>query len=266
MKPQQSFARALVPFIAIAIAAISPLSAQTASLSGTVRDSSDRPLANAELLFRDGKNSTRSDDSGKFVLTRIQPGTHSIVVRMVGYESFAADIKFTASQKVEADFLLNQYSAKLSKVTIKATKPEFMSPRLAEFEERRLSHGAGRFFTAEVFEKAQGSLLTDIFLGRIPGLRRVNLPHTSLRPLAGRPISKYNCFIQIVVNGIMVYKADPGLPPTANSNAGDSFYDIDLLTTANVIGAEYYSPSATPPRYNATGASPCGTLLIWTKD
>ena len=62
----------------------------------------------------------------------------------------------------------------------------------------------------------------------------------------------------------MVYKADPGLP--SGHNAGDPFYDIDLLTTANVIGAEYYSSSATPPRYNATGASPCGTLLIWTKD
>ena len=81
--------------------------------------------------------------------------------------------------------------------------------------------------------------------------------------MAGRPTNHYDCFIQIIVNSVMVYKANQGL--SNNLNAGN-FYDIDNLMTANVIGAEYYNPSSTPPKYNATGASPCGTLLIWTKD
>ena len=239
------------------------LAAQAATMSGTVRDANEKPLARAEILINDGKLSVRSDDSGKFIMTRITPGAHSVVVRMVGYENFAADIKFGASQKIEADFLLNSVSANLSKVTVTAQQPELLSPRMAEFEARRLSHSSGRFFTADVFEQAQGSALTDIFLGRIPGLRRINVPHTSVRPLAGRPTNKYNCFVQIVLNGIMVYKADPGLPSI--TNAGDAFYDIDQLNTAEVIGAEYYTSSSTPPAYNATGASPCGTLLLWTK-
>jgi hypothetical protein len=245
---------AIAAAIGVTLAAF-PLHAQNASLSGSVlTDPGEKPLANAEVTFPELKLSTRSDAQGNFSLTGLAAGKQALIVRLVGYESFNAEITFTASQKVEADFLLKEVSTKLEKVDVSAKGGSLFNARLAAFEERRANPGGGRFFTSDIFEKARGSNVSDILLGRVPGLRRVNVQHTMVRPLAGRSTTKYNCYIAIIVNGLTVY----------TTSYGESFYDVDALSASDIIGAEFYPAATIPPQYNQVGSA-CGLLMLWTK-
>jgi hypothetical protein len=56
----------------------------TSSLAGTVlADSSERPIANAEVIVAALELRTRSDSTGAFVLSGIAPGRHMVVFRAV---------------------------------------------------------------------------------------------------------------------------------------------------------------------------------------
>lgn len=243
----------------------SALSAQTATFAGTVViDGTSKPLPGAEVGIAALGLTVRSDKAGNFTLTGIPAGKHEIVVRLVGYDPFGAELTFAAGQRVEADVTLTPSSTKLAKVDVRDTL-RTVNPRLVEFEERRQSPGGGRFITSDVFEKMSGSRITDILLGRIPGIKRVNLSTSSVRPLAttrggqSRALmagaGTTNCFVQIALNGAVVYNMDI---------AKGDYYDIDRLNTAEVIGVEFYTVANTPTRYAGTGAN-CGTVIIWTK-
>lgn len=250
------------PFALLAItlgaAVVAPTGAraQTASLAGSVlTDSTELPVAGAEVAIPALKLSVRSDAAGKYRLTGIRAGQYTVTVRLVGYNSFSADMKFFAGEMRGADFLLVPGTTQLAAVDVKATK----SPRLAEFEERRGKGGAGRYLTADVFEKNSGSAVTDILLGRIAGIRRVNVKGTMVRPLAGRTGTRYNCILQVVLNGLVVQNG------ITNAGQDVGYFDIDrLISTPDVIGVEYYTVASTPQKYAGTGAE-CGTVVIWTK-
>lgn len=246
----------LIAMLMVALPA-NKLFAQGAVVTGRVlADSTEKPLRNAEVLLKDLKRSTRSDSTGLFLINGVPTGKHQLEVRMVGYKSYSANITIVGQQSLDADFLLSPTTTTLEKVNVTAANGTKVNMRLAEFEERRATPGSGHFFTADVFEKNHGSNLTDIFMGRIPGLRRPTVNGSNVRPLTGRPTGqKYNCYVAIILNGLTVY----------NSSYGTNFFDIDRsIITGDVIGAEYYSVASTPLKYQATG-SECGTLVIWTK-
>lgn len=255
-----AIAAAVTAVTAVTLFAI-PVYSQNSSFSGSVLvDGTNRPLANAEVTFTALKLSTLTDKAGNFKISGLPAGKHDVVVRLVGYEPFSDQLTFGTADKVEADVTLMPLATKLAKVDVK-DKKKSDDPRLAEFEERRLTPGSGRFITADVFEKQSGSRITDILLGRIPGIRRVNMNGTPIRPLAttrggqGKAImgANLNCFVQVVVNNMVMY----------NSHS-TNYYDIDQLNAADVIGVEFYTVASQPLKFNATDSN-CGTVVIWTK-
>ncbi len=233
------------------------LAAQSASLAGTVRaDGTERPLANAEISIPQLKRSVRSDSAGNFELAAIPAGTHRVLIRLLGYASYDGNVQIKPAQKLEIDIVLQPSATKIATVVVLDSANTRWRMRLADFEERRHSGASGRFLTADVFEKSQGSILSDVFLGHFPGIKRINLKNASVKPLASArgATLKGVCYLPIIVNGLVMYNSSPGL----------DFYDLDLINTADVIGVEFYSVASTPARYRMTG-SDCGTLVIWTK-
>lgn len=64
------------------------------------------------------------------------------------------------------------------------------------------------------------------------------------------------CYMQVIVNGIMLYNGSPG----------QRLFDIDQLDTKDIVGFEFHTVATQPLQYNGTsGATPCGTVIIWTK-
>jgi hypothetical protein len=58
-------------------------------VGGTVRDSDDVPVAGAWVVLPESGLWAATDRQGRFLLNRIQPGEHSVVVRTVAGEESA---------------------------------------------------------------------------------------------------------------------------------------------------------------------------------
>lgn len=227
-----------------------------ASLSGAVlSDSGEAPIANAEITFPKRGLSARSDAKGNFRITGVPAGSHELIVRIIGYKPYAATLTFRTGQVIEADFMLKPLVTKLARVNVKAAVNPRYAIRLADFEERR-RYGAGRFLTADVFEKAEGQNMSQVLISRIPGIRTIGTgSQQTLTSRRGGKFGSQECKIQVIVNGMVKY----------NGRIGDSDFDVNGVYSGEVIGLEYYTLANTPAQFSGTGAAACGTIVIWTK-
>jgi hypothetical protein len=243
-----------------------------ALLAGSVlTDSTERPIANAEIVIAALKLSVRSDSAGAFTLGGIPAGRYSVVVRAPGYAEFSALMTFDAGKRTEADLLLRPNTQQLSRVDVTATKRSSgNNPRIAEFDERR-AVGLGQFLTQEVFEKADGRKLADVLVERIPGLRaQMYGGHRAL--ISSRGVSSMNmipsgdtfdkqqqapprCYVAVIVDDIVRY----------GSKVGETLLDIDSIDPKSIAAIEYYTVSNRPTQFNRGGNAPCGTLVIWSR-
>lgn len=235
--------------LALSISISGSAVAQSAILAGKVlTDSADRPLVNAEITIKGTDLVARSDSSGSFQLTGIKAGKHEVVIRLVGYESVSTTINFDATKKVEADFLLKRSATELAKVEVKDRKP-ITNIRLAQFDENRKT--AGKFLTADVFEKAGGRPLATILTSKFTGMR-VNRNNGREVMVSSRDAG--DCFMSVFLNGINVSRIGP--------------FDLMSINSTSVIGVEYYTAPQTPQKYTLSGAgagASCGTIVVWTQ-
>lgn len=261
----RAFTRLVVCALIASLLGSASLIAQTASFGGTVLiDPTEKPLANAEIVFTALNRSARSDSAGNFLFSGLPYGKHAVVVRLVGYESINTDVTLTNGKPVEVDLLLKPTTQKLANVEVKgAASPYAM--RLADFEERRKA-GGGKFLTADFFEKNDGRPVSSFLAEQIAGIKFVqtNGRHwvasargVGVVPIAPGTMEKVPraCYMQVVVNGLVRF-----------NGTGQSMFDIDEIDAKTIIGFEYHTTATTPLQYNGTsGVSGCGTVIIWTK-
>ena len=75
----------LLPLIVLA-AVPHPVSAQAGKIVGRVVDGGTaQPIPSAQVFLEDESEGTLSSIDGRYVLRTVSPGTHSVVVRMIGY-------------------------------------------------------------------------------------------------------------------------------------------------------------------------------------
>ena len=227
--------------------ASSTLAAQDATVGGTVlADSSERPLAQAEVSFPLLGRSTRTDSAGNFHFSGIKPGRQRFRIRLVGYASLESWLVIGEKQNLEADFLLQPLTTKLATVNIKTDARTVTTVRAQEFAENQ--KGMGHYITADVFDKEQGRNLSTIVASRVAGITAVKRGGTEEYLAATRN----GCFMQIILNDLQIYSS--GMAP----------FNINSISAMEVIGIEIYTPPATPAKYLGIGAG-CGTIVIWTK-
>jgi hypothetical protein len=255
-------------FTAVACLAVtSTAHAQQATLAGTVlADSTERPLANAEVAIATLKLTALTDSAGNFALRRVPAGTYQVMVRAVGRVPYRETMTFGATDRIERDFVLKRAATTLAEVEVKETAVR-VDMRLAAFEERR-KLGLGKFITQDVLEKTEGRKLGDVLRSRIAGLRpiavgsgaaMVGTRGPSLRMPSGdasdrRQGAMSQCYVQVIVDGSIRYR----------SQQNEKLFDINSIAPDQLAGVEFYTTSTTPLQYNSTGAT-CGTLIIWTR-
>ncbi|MBI2077797.1 MAG: carboxypeptidase regulatory-like domain-containing protein [Euryarchaeota archaeon] len=84
---------------------------ETGAVQGTVTDDEIQPIANAQvgILKSDlvpENIAVLTDQSGRFTLSRVPPGTHSIIATALGYETAGSKIEVIAGQVVEKSFII----------------------------------------------------------------------------------------------------------------------------------------------------------------
>lgn len=78
----------------------------TATISGTITDDSDQPLAGANVLLIESSQGAAANAEGEYQIENIQPGTYTIRVTFVGYRTISDEITLSAGQTVSRDFTM----------------------------------------------------------------------------------------------------------------------------------------------------------------
>jgi hypothetical protein len=123
--------------------------------------------------------------------------------------------------------------------------------KMAGFDHRKAT-GFGSFIMRDEIERAQPSRLSQLFYA-VPGVRVVPAPNNDI--LGTRLVSArgggINCYMELFLDGIR--------QPSEGFN-------IDLLPPEDIEAIEVYAGSSRTPAVFARRGSPCGAVVIWTRD
>jgi hypothetical protein len=230
----------------------------SATISGRVLASNHRPIAGALVGVNGTDLSTRSDSSGRFRLSRVPAGTRAMTVRAIGLAPTMFTLAPRSGETVDTALTVEQNGQLLPELKILATRPT--RPDRTGFAERARM-GFGYFMTEAEIEKRPGADLYS-FLMRMPGLiynvtggapgragRRVVMRGTGL--------SGSYCLPSFYLDG-MYYQLDDGPEPLQS---------LEMFVQAeNLKGIEVYeSAGSVPPKFDRSGTTGCGSVVIWTK-
>jgi hypothetical protein len=246
------------------------LAAQTATLGGTVvADSLGHPVTGADVSIPSLGRRTTTNYLGEFKFSALPGGLLVVSVRRLGFAPFRDTVTIVDGRLSNRDFQLVEQARQLDSVTVTAPERKYISPGLAEFEERR-KQGHGHFISEEVLRKSEDHGLVELVLGQIPGLSRFNpdprrptatFVRTTRKCAAGPAIlgcrgGSSACPVTLYLDGQMIYSAA----------RGDDVPDLNLFHVRDYAGIEYYAGGATAPlKYNVTDSG-CGLLLLWTRE
>jgi outer membrane receptor for ferrienterochelin and colicins len=99
------------------------LYSQEAKLSGNIRGNDSIAVPGASILIRGTTLGTISDNSGRYTINRIDPGTYVLRVSLIGYETREKTITVKAGEN-KVDFILSESDINLNEVVVTATKSE----------------------------------------------------------------------------------------------------------------------------------------------
>ncbi|MHB1330107.1 MAG: carboxypeptidase-like regulatory domain-containing protein, partial [Gemmatimonadales bacterium] len=139
-------ARTAIASLSLLTALAIPAAAQAVLTGRITSDSTNQPVADAEVLIASSALRTVSDASGRYRLAGIPLGTHELEIRRIGFAPVWLSIVLEDEEAVELDIALKQEAFKLPELTAEAAR--IRSLRLAELEHRQRTGGA-RHITAE---------------------------------------------------------------------------------------------------------------------
>ncbi len=143
------------------------LSAQKAgSLTGSVRDVVNAsPISSATITITPVKNSAITDSLGKYGFTNLKPGTYTITVTALGYEtSVKYNIPITSGNTYEISFELNRAINNIDDVTVSSKRKTAKATSL----ETPLS--VQRLTTEEIKSNPGGNFDISRVLQSLPGI------------------------------------------------------------------------------------------------
>lgn len=115
---------ATVLSVALAMSfAVGPASAQQGTISGQVTDAeTGEPIATAMVEARGQEGSRGSDEEGRFTLT-VSPGTHTVVVTLIGYATARVDgVNVAAGGAAEVNIALRSRALMLNPVVVTVSR------------------------------------------------------------------------------------------------------------------------------------------------
>jgi hypothetical protein len=211
----------------------------TATLTGTVRSPEGKPVAKARVRVADAASEAVTDSAGHFELSHLPAGTQVAEVRKLGYTLGRAQAELRRGRSTELDIRLARF-ASLDSVRIMAQRTHYKA-----FEENR-RHGSGTYLNEEQIARRNASYPSDLIRGA-RGMRVVGVGMDA-RVVSARSamrLSGASCAVNVVIDGMQ-------------------HMDINMIEPAEVGAMEIYAGASTVPMEYASG-SPCGAIVIWTK-
>ena len=141
-------------FVAAIIASMAPALANAqsaATFAGVVTDSTNKPIANAEVTLPDLGKGTGTNEQGAFVLRDIPAGSQRVLVRHVGYGPVETQLTFADGQTIQRHVIMVR-STTLDSVVVQAKSVDH---QLDDFEVNK-KLGLGHFLTRAELAPQEG--------------------------------------------------------------------------------------------------------------
>jgi hypothetical protein len=214
----------------------------SAVLTGTVLDPSGMPLSRARVSVAGDTAATLSDADGRFTLTNLRSGTHTVAARRLGFQPAEAAVTLHSRAPTHVTVKLGEFVAMLDTVRINA-KSEQALDRVGF--NRRKQMGTGYYMAPEQISKRVAEDLVSL-LSMAPMLRRASDGGKTV--IVGRPRgADFEC-VSYVVDG------DPWIGGGIE----------DFIRSDDIAAIEVYSSSFVPAQFRRP-TSDCETVVIWTK-
>ena len=196
-------------------------------------------MARARVRVVDAAAIVVTDSAGHFELSHLPAGTQVAEVRKLGYTLGRAQAELRRGRSTELDIRLSRF-ASLDSVRILAQRTHYRA-----FEENR-RHGSGTFLTEEQIAKRNPSYTSDLMRGA-RGMRVIGAGMDARVVSVRRSMSTSggSCAVNVVIDGMQ-------------------HMDINMVEPADIGAMEIYAGASTVPVEYASG-SPCGAIVIWTK-
>ncbi len=294
---RRGFVSLAAAVVAATVAASDGSAQARATLSGRVTmDSAAVPVAYAGIRIPEVGRFTQADSGGAFRIDDLAPGSFAVIAEAPGLRAQRIQVQLTAGGSVVQNFTLSRGVQMLTAVGVRAKAPPRVSPKMADFERRRM-RGLGRYVTRAELARLPGRQLEEVLRSSGAATQFVKAPSgqtwlISTRNSAGSHglLGNANsentrdplCHVQVVLDGAVISSSSqlraPRLPaptgggrggltdPRTQVQGGDDAVDLNLFFSDQLEGVEFYPDATTTPMQYRTGAAACGTLMLWTRD
>jgi hypothetical protein len=254
--------------LALALASqlqLAPVHAQQNGVDGVIRgvlldEVTGEPIPNVVVQVLDHveriRRSAVSDESGRFVLLRVQPGAFWLRASHVGYaRTRTPPWRIEPGELLEVTVRLHPQAVLLAPLEVNA-RARTHSPVLAGFYERLNRRMGGTLISRAEIEERNLARVTDL-LETVPGVRieatsRSFRMITMARALPGVGGGPNACPVQIYVDGVRATRSGPVSPD-------------EILVPGALEGVEVYRGLGTIPAEFLTPEARCGVVVFWTR-
>ncbi|HEX3865785.1 MAG TPA: carboxypeptidase-like regulatory domain-containing protein [Gemmatimonadaceae bacterium] len=240
--------------VAAGIVALSarPAHAQRASVSGVVKDSAARPVANVDVVATPGNHRTRTDSAGMFNFTDLDGDTYTVRARKIGFAPVEGEASVSKGGHANMTLTMDHGMAMLDTITVVAGRPCPMYS-LDGFVCRR-HKGTGTFFDYTDIDDKAVPYTADLFQD-MPGFREGVVPTRYGPTRVPQLANGFGCIAQLVDGH------PAGGAYIVPSLAGD-LVAMEVYTKPEQVPPEFQQ--YTWPRGDVTRTGRCAVVNYWT--
>lgn len=240
--------------VVAALAAASPLRAQTGTIAGRVTvQGTARPVSAVQIVVIGTPLGTQTDEAGEYRLVAVPAGSHEIRAQRIGYAPATARVAVVAGETATLDLQVRDAAVSLEQVVVTATGQE---------RKKQVAHSVSTISGSDV-ENAPVQNTQQLITARSPG---VTVLSNSGQPGAGgtirlrgnNSISQGNNPI-VYVDGVRIFSGrTPNVP-----NARQSTFPVNDIPAEDIDRVEIVKGAAATTLYGTEASG--GVIQIFTK-
>ncbi|HZD06212.1 MAG TPA: carboxypeptidase-like regulatory domain-containing protein, partial [Longimicrobiales bacterium] len=156
----------LVAFAAMALLGVVPVEGQEGSVTGTVIGATSRaPIDGAQVSLEGTNLGALTNAAGRYLITGVSPGTYTMAVLNIGYQTTRSEVTVTAGSATTADFELQISAVAMDEIVVTGTA--------GAVERRKIGVALGSVDVSDLQESVPLDDFSQVLEGRIPGVRSI---------------------------------------------------------------------------------------------
>jgi iron complex outermembrane recepter protein len=148
-------------------------SAGTGSIRGTVKTSDGNPAEYVNVNIEGTAKGAVADSKGGFVISRIAPGTYTVVASFIGLEAQRQTVEVKAGEQATINFALQENTAKLQEVVVSGNRLNVESAYVNKMPLKNLENPQVYNSVSSDILKQQAIVNFDDALKNVPGIQKL---------------------------------------------------------------------------------------------